>query len=334
MPARDKPEARRALGTLELRCPPLPQTLVEALRLIDRPDAIETARVTRMVQRDPIVVAKLLQTVNSAYYGLRQRIDSAERAVVMLGPVAVAGMVLGMHMLKLRGVVDGPARPCFERLIRHSLAAAFLARHFVEGQRRRSHVRTSNLSRSASAKRLSDAASALTEPPMGAAFTAGLLHDFGKVILIYNFHAEAHRVYDEHALDHELSTADERELERLLFGCDHCEAGEYAGRKLNFPDTLIEVIGSHHDPIDAAATYDERILLHAAIAANLTSKAMGYSFARRDDPGDALKSHLVWNAFIDPANPDRATADRIINDFVAQQEALDHYVNEMTGEVI
>ena len=87
---------KATLGGLELRCPPLPQTLLDATKLIDEPEQLEVGPVTEMVQRDPSVVAKLLHIVNSAYYGLRRTINSVERTVVMLGPVAVTGIVVGM----------------------------------------------------------------------------------------------------------------------------------------------------------------------------------------------------------------------------------------------
>src|SRR5690606_24720807 len=134
------------LQRLELRCPPLPQTLLEAMQLIERPEKLEVGPVTEMVERDPIVIARLLHIVNSAYYGLRHSVSSAERAVVMLGPVAVAGIVVGMNMLKLRTTLQGPAAETFRRLTRHSVATAFLTRHILEGpprERPLSHHRAS-----------------------------------------------------------------------------------------------------------------------------------------------------------------------------------------------
>lgn len=314
---------RRSLSTLDLRCPPLPQTLIEALELIDRPEKIEIGPVTEMVQRDPIVVARLLHTVNSAYYGLRHRIGSADRAVVMLGPVAVAGIVLGMHMLKLRSAVEGPPGACFERLIRHSLATAFLARHLMAGtslESRRKH----------------------DPSPIGAAFTAGLLHDFGKIILIFNFHEDAHKLYDENALDDQLAFEDDRQSEQLIFGCDHTEAGEFAARKLNFPDVLIDVIRNHHVVIDSRATdasaglageSEGNRLVYAAVAANLASKAMGYSFGRSEE-AESLEQHPIWNRLREVQNFRGTSPEAMVRDLLAQQKALDQYVADLTADVL
>src|SRR5690606_36660664 len=140
---------------------------------------------------------------------------------VMLGPVAVAGIVVGMNMLRLRMTLDGRGTDTFRRLTQPSVATAFITRQNLEWpprERPLSHHR-------ASAR-------------MGVSFTAGMLHDFGKIILVYNFPDEAVGFYDPRGLGDSVKDEDSRHLEQLLFGCDHCEAGEYVARKLNCPENL------------------------------------------------------------------------------------------------
>lgn len=300
---------RRTLRGLELRCPPLPQTLVDALGLIDQPAKMEIGPVTDMVQRDPIVVARLLHTVNSAYYGLRHTISSTERAVVMLGPVAVAGIVLGMHMLKLRTILDGPAGACFQRLIRHSIASAFLTRHLLDGQ---------------------PGENGRENGRVGASFTAGLLHDFGKIILVYNFSEDAVAIYDQRTLDEHVSTGDERELEQLIFGCDHTEAGEFAARKFNFPDVLTDVIRLHHAPEQAAGEAGR--LVRGAAAANQAAKAMGYA-SSQPRTWDEVLGDPVWPLLIREDLPRFDGPEAIVDELQAQQTHLDEYVQHLTSGV-
>lgn len=301
---------RRSLGSLELRCPPLPQTLREALDLIDRPEKMEVGPVTEMVQRDPVVVARLLHMVNSAYYGLRHTISSADRAVVMLGPVAVAGIVVGMHMLKLRSVLEGPANACFHRLIHHSIATAFLTRHLLEGTPR-------------------DQGSRRPSARIGVPFTSGLLHDFGKIILIYNFPENALNLYDSRALSAQVN-GDERELEQLLFGCDHTEAGEFAARKLNFPDILVNIIRHHHRPLGETGDPDADRLIRATAAANEAAKAMGYPAGESLEP-KALTLNPIWHELIQQDALPYPSPDALIEDVLLQQEYLDDYVNRLTA---
>src|SRR5690625_3900963 len=100
---------------------------------MQRPDLLEMGRVIDMVQRDPVVKARILNIVNSSYYGLRHQITSVYRAVVMHGPGGVAGIVVGIQMHKLRELMDGPMGDCFNRLIRNSIATDFLTRQLNDG---------------------------------------------------------------------------------------------------------------------------------------------------------------------------------------------------------
>lgn len=309
MKSQHSPRAAKAtLGRLELRCPPLPQTLLEATKLIDEPEQLEVGPVTEMVQRDPIVVAKLLHIVNSAYYGLRRTINSVERTVVMLGPVAVTGIVVGMNILKLNSILDGPAGQCFDRLIKHSIATAFLLRHLLEGspRQRRNNKR------------------------VGASFTAGLLHDFGKIILVYNYPDEAVALYEKKTITEQLRNPDVRDLEQLVFGCDHTEAGEFVARKLGFPDSLTDVIRYHHEPEPDSGDPATDRLIRATGVANLAAKAMGYSIDR-PMTWDDIALDPVIEQFIQHDMNAQGTCALLLEDLHQQQEYLDLYVSAMTS---
>lgn len=299
------------LSNLELRCPPLPQTLVEAMNLMEHPEQIEIGPVTEMVQRDPVVIARLLHIVNSAYYGLRHSISSAERAVLMLGPVAVTGIVVGMNMLKLKSELDESGAQCFQRLIRHSVATAFLTRHLLEGKPREFAPVTPKKS-----------------ARVGASFTAGLLHDFGKIILVYNHPREAVDFYLRRNLDFQVSDQDERQIEQLLFGYDHTEAGEFVARKLNFPDLLTDIIRLHHTPEHLDGREELHRALRATFAANLASKAMGYGFTS-EVMWDTVAAHPVWEQMIRYDLRHFAQPDLLTEEVKNLQEHLDEYVSTM-----
>jgi len=301
---------RTTLGQLELRCPPLPQTLMEALELMHRPERLEVRPVTEMVERDPAVVARLLQTVNSAYYGLQRSISSTRRAVVMLGPVAVTGLVVGMNMLKLRSIMEGPAAECFLRLVQHNIAVAYLARYLHDE---------------------------LPAPPprddsdtelVGDAFTSGLLHDFGKIILVYNCPEEAVALYEERSIEKEVHDPNIRQLEQLLFGYDHTEAGEYAARKLNFPDILIDVIAQHHT-LETLETEGPAGRMLRAVAGNLATKAMGHAFSKPMDWKDCM-THPVWDLIIEHDLPEVEDRDHLRDAIRIEQDSLDTYVAHLS----
>ncbi len=301
--------ARASFAGLELRVPPLPQTLTEALEFMQHPEQLEIAPVTEMVQRDPVVVARLLNIVNSAYYGLRHQITSADRAVVMLGPVAVAGIVVGMQMLKLRELIDGPAGKCFSRLIRHSVATAFIARHLVEGSPRERRSQRGQV---------------------GPSFTAGLLHDFGKIILVYNYPEKAVTLYDEQAFENQIDAVDGAELEQLVFGYDHSEAGEFVARKLNFPDLLVDVVRHHHAPDLTVGSGETCRIVRAAAAGNVASKAMGYAFTGSVSPEECA-AHPIWNSILTHDLPSYGDPEALVAEVLGLQEELEEYVGAMTA---
>ncbi len=304
---------RPPLGSLELRCPPLPHTIIEAFDLIDHPERLDVMSVTRMVERDPVVAARLLQNVNSAYYGLKRTITSVERAVVLIGPVAVTGIVVGMNMLRLKSVIRTPASVTYSRLMRHSLATAFIARHLDEG--------TPGQRRNGGGD---------MQHHFGISFTAGLLHDFGKIILVYNYPNQAVSLYEENALNQHVNEPDLTRLEALLFGCDHTEAGEYAARKLNFPELLVSVMRHHHSTDLTSLLPDARAMTELIQASNLAARALGYGFSTPMRWVDCM-SDPIWEkmcrqkplGFDDPQD--------LLNDLYLQRHHIDAYVEPLTA---
>lgn len=301
-----------SLGNLELRTPPLPHTIVEALDLLDHPERLDPGTVTEMVERDPLVVARVLQNVNSAYYGLRRTITSVERAVILIGPVAVTGIIVGMNMLRLRSVVKTSAAPYYLHLVKHSLATAFLARHLDEGPPR---LRRSMLQET---------------QPNGIAFTAGLLHDFGKIILVYNYPEQSLALYQRGMAQQNFAEPDSRRIEALLFGCDHTEAGEYAARKLNFPDILTSAIQHHHDTPQQRAKLDSpvRDLLVLVEAANLAAAALGYGSGPQLS-WYTLSQNPVWERLLAMRAGAESSVAELIDELKLQQPHLDAYITPM-----
>jgi putative nucleotidyltransferase with HDIG domain len=297
--------ARPTLSRLELRCPPLPQTLMEAMELLNQPDRLEVRSVTRLVERDPVVVARLLQIVNSAYYGLRRTVSSIERAVVLLGPVSVAGIIIGMQMLRLRNALPAQTLACFHRLSQHSLATAFLTRHLLELM----HPRASG--------------------QLSIGFTAGLLHDFGKIILVYNFPDEAVAFYEQQRLAKAVQAHDEQELERLLFGFDHTEAGEYVAHKLNFPDVLIDAIRFHHVPEQTPPSSEAYWLTPAIAVADRIARVMGYAFTQSLLPTEALK-HPAWQLLLEQYQAVEWTPEDLLLHCMQQQEHLSQHIQSLS----
>ncbi len=281
---------------------------------MEHPERLEVRPVTRMVQRDPFVVARLLHIANSAYYGLRKSISSAEKAVVMLGPIAVVGVVIGMNMLRMRTAYQGIQQKVLLMLIRHGIATAFLARHLLD-------ISTSRRTRTSS-------------DYMGAGFTAGLLHDFGKLVLLHNFPDKATSLYTGRLIPlNNGNYSTPLEKERTLFGYTHVEAGEYAARKLGFAEVLTATIQYHHTPEKLPNSAYQRTVWGVSIA-NAIAHSMGFGteFGNADHEQllQAAKKLAHW--LVEQREVAYASAEALFNDLLEQQGHMQEYIHTLTQD--
>ncbi|MFT4604724.1 MAG: HD-like signal output (HDOD) protein [Rhodothermales bacterium] len=229
------------------------------MRLVDSPSLAAQTRVAEMAKKDPLVAVRLLKLVNSAYYGFASEVRDIDRAVRLLGPPSsVAGIVLGMSMVQMQATMEGPAGPLYTRLIRHSLATAYLAQWLeteleVEGGKR-------------------------------GAFSIGLLHDFGKIAFVFSYPEDAKKLYDspEPRSDEQWSAA-----ERELFGCSHQAAGHRLAEGLDLPP---EVVG-HLSGQTASSVSD------IVIASEAAARAFGFSFNEPID-WESARSLEVWDRLV------------------------------------
>ena len=205
---------RAVIGKID-KLPSPPEILLELAR------ALDTATVTideigAMVARDPGLSAKVLQLVNSGYFGLGQKTSSVAQAVSLLGAeqlryIAVTASVFSASAkdpppgLSLRGVQE------------HALRTASLVRTFARG--------------------------ALSEE----AFAGALLHDVGVVVLAMGFPVE----YSELVAHAHATGTSELELERATFGTTHPEVGACLLGLWGLPPPILDIVRFHGRPGDA-----------------------------------------------------------------------------------
>ena len=115
------------------------------------------AKVGELIAQDPAMMAKILQLANSAIFGLRSQVTSPAQAAVVIGMDTLKSLVLSMSVFKSFDNVKFSGFDLNDT-VQHSLEVGALARHIAK---------TENLSNEIA----------------GEAFTAGLLHDVGKLIL-------------------------------------------------------------------------------------------------------------------------------------------------------
>jgi len=197
--------------------PSLPSLYAEITEELHSPNA-SIQKVGTIVSKDMGMTAKILQLVNSAFFGLRRHVSSPAQAVSLLGLDTIKALVLSVHIFTQ---LDSPKATALslEKLWRHSFLTGILAKAIAREEK-------------------------LKQILVDDSFMAGLLHDLGKPILSINFperYGEIQRV----AKERNLSSS---EAESAIMGATHSEVGAYLAGLWGLPDPIVEGLAFHHYP--------------------------------------------------------------------------------------
>ena len=179
----------------------------------------------QVVEGDPVLATKVLRRVNSAFYGLRNRVDDLRSAISLLG----------------------------FREIRNLALTVYLSRMFDSGSEYRQFTREGlwqHCVTVAQASRLISTTCRCERPE--AAYLAGLLHDMG-LILLDQFMPK----YLFQVVDRVSDGAETCASERALLPFDHTELGAFVALQWNFPPDVVAAIRYHHDPLAAGEPHRE-----------------------------------------------------------------------------
>jgi HD-like signal output (HDOD) protein/ActR/RegA family two-component response regulator len=226
---------RRTVGALR-DLPSPPRTYDALTQALTNPDT-SLQKLARIVEQDVGISAKILQLVNSAFFGLAQSITNIEHAVIYLGINTLRSLALSVEIFR----VFEPKTPLpgfsLEVLERHARLAAHIA------------------ARLPVPKHLADIT-----------MVAGMLHDVGKLILAWKFPEQFKTLLAQAAEEHcPLYKVEERE-----YGFSHAEIGAYLLGLWGLPYILVEAVALHHGPtrvphesFDAvSAVYVANLLTH------------------------------------------------------------------------
>jgi putative nucleotidyltransferase with HDIG domain len=200
--------------------PPISQAALQLVNLLDEP-AVSNEDVVQVLKYDNVLTAKLLRACNSPYFGLEEPVSSVDQAVLILGHHQILHIVLTLAFGGAMAVpLSGYAVESNE-LWRHSLTAASAAEYVV-----------------------SNGIEMNADPHV--AFTVGLLHDIGKLVL-------SQVLTPEHQTNIRALIEDRRnsrwEAEKVVLGTDHAEVGGALLRAWNLPEDIIEGVSNHHNPV-------------------------------------------------------------------------------------
>jgi putative nucleotidyltransferase with HDIG domain len=226
----------RAMRDYIKNMPSLPTSLTKVLEICNNPHT-SPADLNRVISLDPVLVGRVLKLINSAYYALGQPVTNLARAIIMLGINTVKNLALSTTVMgHLSSKTESPGLD-MEGFWRHSLAVGVSAKLLAK-------------------KRGID--SKITEEY----FTAGLLHDIGKIPL--NAVLSKEYVLTVSAADRErksLSLAEENAL-----GMNHCEAGALIADAWKLDGVIRDVIVYHHSYSEYSGEHKD--ILYSIAAAN------------------------------------------------------------------
>lgn len=237
--------------------PPMPQTVLKAREIISDPKS-DFKELAELFETDQAIAAKILKVANSPYYGQGGKVSSIQRASVILGHktlgeiIAMGGAssILGK---KLEGYgLDAGA------LWKHSLAVAFGSRIIAQ---------------KTDASLVNDA------------FTSGLIHDTGKLILD-NYITERWEQFETFMAD-----ANESFLsaEKAILDLDHAEAAFEVCKAWNIPEPLTIAIRYHHFPSQSDGSMLAYIVHVADAIAMMTGMGLGIDGALYILDDDAME---------------------------------------------
>jgi HD-like signal output (HDOD) protein len=240
------------IGSYIHNIPSLPTSVVKVLELCNDPRS-SPADLNYAISLDPVLMGRVLKLINSAYYGQEQEVTTLVRAIIMLGFNTVKNLALSSAVLDKLRKKTGPGGIDMEAFWRHSLGVGVASRLLAKKRR-------------VDPKRLEEY------------FTAGLLHDIGKIPL----NSVTPEAYALTVADAEKKHISLIRAEDVLLGLNHCVCGGMIVNAWKLHGPVGDVIVYHH----ACLSYqgpNRDILCHVALA-NYLIREMDIGFAGDSRP--------------------------------------------------
>jgi putative nucleotidyltransferase with HDIG domain len=202
------------LGLIE-KLPTLPLVLSQIQKVMQNPKS-SMAQISVVVAKDQSLASQTIRLVNSAFYGMRERVTSINQALVILGLNTLNSLMIGLSVVKL---FRNSNITCFDpqQFWEHCFGTALIAKEIAGVMEYRETDRF---------------------------FTAGLLHDMGRLVLDQFMHEDFTRAM----LASKIRKKPLSLCEKELIGFDHGDAGAWLARKWGLPEMFIVVMEFHNKP--------------------------------------------------------------------------------------
>lgn len=197
--------------------PSMPGLYTELIEELNCPDA-SVRRIGEIISQDPGMTAKILQLVNSAFFGIPRQVSSPAQAANLLGTDTLKTLVLSIGVFsQFRDTACGEFK--LESVWKHSAETGAMARQIAAAEH--------------ASREVTDAAA-----------MAGLLHDVGKLVLVQNLPQR----YQDVMASVQKGEVPLLNAECREFGATHAEVGAYLLGLWGLPQPIIEAVAFHHRP--------------------------------------------------------------------------------------
>jgi HD-like signal output (HDOD) protein len=267
----------------------LPELGMNILNLASDPE-ISMEDMAREIHQDPSLAARVLKVANSPFYGLSREVDSLRLALVILGLIDVRNIALGVMVFKVMDGMDTYSNYDREKFWTHSSGCAVAAR--ILGRKLDLHTE-------------------------GGDFTAGLLHDMGKIIIDEYFNEEFVQIcgYSKEADTPMI------EAEREVLGDSHERIAGWLAEKWSLPETLCEAIKYHYilPPPESGLVFQDpkTVALIYVAEAFCDANNVGWD---GDSGCNDIKNEIVWDILLSgqdkySQNDIDAILDEVLDEF-------------------
>ena len=195
---------------------PIPQVALKIMRMVDD-ENLEINELSDEIRKDQVISARTLSLCNSVMFSGRNKIESIDHALVYVGLDLFIKLIIASSLNNFYGQSEKGYSLCKGGLYHHAVGCAMIA-ETIAGLTK------------------------LVQPAI--AYTAGLLHDIGKVVLD-QYVSTGYPLFYRHLNDHQYQFI---EAEREILGTDHTEIGSRLAGIWDLPESLAKAIRHHHCP--------------------------------------------------------------------------------------
>jgi len=195
--------------------PSIPKVLQELMASLNK-DEVDVDEITKPMEQDPALAARVLRLANTAHFGAPRKVVSIDDAIVLVGLEAVRLLVISSGLMGSFKAIPGFD---MQRFWRVSLLSGYIARDLAPKCKVDKEL----------------------------AYTAALMHGIG-ILAIHNVFPDAAKLIDSLCIDHNPQERIQHELSHL--GLNHAEVSAELARSWKLPQGIVDIIKFYADPLN------------------------------------------------------------------------------------